>query len=94
MWRQGKPLATTTEPPAMTSTIAQIESIRRAGLVNVKVVDSTVWVFGCDYMIAARATRRGCSWEVTNTDAQEEIGGTFPSAIAAVRYALAQGPIA
>jgi hypothetical protein len=76
----------------MTTTLSQIEAVRRAGLANVDIIDGAAWVFGCDYMVAARATRRGFIWEVTNMDAQEEIGGTFASAIAAVRYALAQGP--
>lgn len=76
-----------------TATLSQIEAVRRAGLANVRIIDGAAWVFGCDYLIAPRATRRGHVWEVTDMDAQEEIGGAFPSAIAAVRYAIAQCPI-
>jgi hypothetical protein len=59
---------------------------------NVYVLDGTAWVFGCDYMVAARATRRGHIWEVTDMDNHREIGGSFNSAMAAVRFAIAQGP--
>ena len=65
-----------------------------AGIANVTIVDNAAWVFGADYMVAARATRRAVIWEVTDMDAQEEIGGTFSTARAAIDFALARGPIA
>lgn len=78
----------------MITAMAQLEAVRRAHLPNVEVAAACAWVFGCDYLVAAQPTRRGHFWEVTNVDAGEEIGGRFPSAIAAVRYALEQGPTA
>jgi hypothetical protein len=78
----------------MITTFSELEAVRRAGFANVELIDGVAYVFGCDYLVAARATRRGHIWEVTNMEAQEEIGGTFSSALAAVRYALSQGPIA
>jgi len=76
----------------MTSTTAQLNAV--AKLANVKVIANAAWVFGIDYMIAARATRRGFVWEVTDTEAQEEIGGVFSTARAAVEFALSRGPLA
>jgi hypothetical protein len=76
----------------MINPTAQLNAL--ASLANVEVVGGAAWVYGMDYMIAARATRRSVVWEVTDCDANEEIGGAFRSARAAVEFALSRGPIA
>lgn len=76
----------------MASPIAQLNALD--GLANVHISANAAWIYGMDYMVAARATRRSVIWEVTDMDAQEEIGGVFRSARAAVDFALARGPIA
>jgi hypothetical protein len=81
-----------TTPPVMTTAIAQALSV--AKLDNVEVNNGCIWVYGCDYIVAAVPTRRSFFWQVTDMDAQEEIGGSFSTARAAVEFALSRGPLA
>lgn len=73
----------------MTSAIAQALAV--AKLDNVEVDNGCIWVYGCDYLVAAVPTRRSFFWQVTDMDAQEEIGGDFRTARAAVEFALSRG---
>jgi hypothetical protein len=75
------------------STAADLAAAGR--LPNVEISNGAAWVFGGDYLVSASVTRRGrVTWEVTDMDAQEEIGGVFGSAVAAARFAIERGPIA
>ena len=78
----------------MPAALHPLLAVEQAGLADVNVQNGAIWVYGCDYLIAATPTRRGHFWEVTNMDAQEEIGGRFPNARAAVDFALGQGRLA
>ena len=73
----------------MTTAISQALAV--AKLDNVELDNGRIWVYGCDYLVAAVPTRRSFFWQVTDMDAQEEIGGNFPTARAAVNFAISRG---